>query len=100
MLKNKYQRMNKQEKKEVRTKYYATEAGKIFKKRKNSLFIISLIGFIYSTGMFTYDFINNKLYTFSIACYVILFIASIIFLVGNIIILNKQFNKYAVKNVK
>ena len=48
MLKTKYERMSKEEKKEVVVNYKKTEAGRVMMMRLLRLIIIGLLGFLYS----------------------------------------------------
>lgn len=52
MLKTKYERMSKEEKKEVVANYKKTEAGKVMMMRLLRLTIIGLLGILYSIYWF------------------------------------------------
>ena len=99
-MKNKYQRMDKIEKKEIQNKYFATEAGKAMKSRLIRLIIIGIMSIAFSIYLIysniTQD--GNNIWQYIMAG--ILFIAAIIFIIGSIKIKDKVLNKYAIKNSK
>ena len=99
-MKNKYQRMNKQEKKDIREKYYKTEDGKTMYNRLTSLLITGSMGIIFALYLtysnYTKD--GNNIWEYLIAA--ILLIASIIFIIGSLKIKTKVLNKFAIKNTK
>lgn len=99
-MKNKYQRMSKTEKSETAKKYYNTDQGKAMNNRLTRLLITGIIGILFSAYLvysnYTED--GNNIWQYIIAG--ILFIASIIFLIGRYKIKVKVLNKYAIKNSK
>ena len=99
-MKNKYQRMNKEEKKEIQNKYYATNEGKAMKNRLIRLSIIGIMGILFSIYLiysnYTQD--GNSIWQYIMSG--ILIIASLIFIIGSINIRSKVLNKYAIKNSK
>ncbi len=96
MLKNKYQRMTKEEKKELRTKFFNTDEGKLFKKRITRVLIFGVIAFIYSIYLFIDNYTTiNSIWIYTIA--ITVFIASIIFIIGYFKVSNKTYNNYAIK---
>lgn len=99
-MKNKYQRMTKEEKKKTKEKYYATEEGKNLHNRLIRLLITGIMGILFSGYLvysnYTQD--GNNIWQYIMAA--ILFIASIIFIIGSSKIKGKVLNKYAIKNSK
>ncbi|MBQ8901986.1 MAG: hypothetical protein IJY87_02840 [Bacilli bacterium] len=95
MYRLKYYSLNKDEKKELKKNFYNTEFGKSIKNRLDRLFLIGIIGILFSV----YLFINpsNK---WDIVTGVILVVASIIFLVGSFKVRIKKLNDYLVKQKK
>ena len=95
MLKLKYYYLAKKEKKKLKNDFYQTDFGKNIKLRLNRLFIIGIIGLIFSI----YLFINpdNK---WDIISGIILLIVSLIFIVGSFKIRIDKLNSYLVKNKK
>lgn len=95
MYRLKYYSLNKDEKKELKNNFYNTEFGKSIKNRLDRLFLIGIIGILFSV----YLFINpsNK---WDIVTGVILVIAGVIFLVGSFKVRIKKLNDYLVKQKK
>jgi len=95
MYRLKYYSLNKDEKKELKNNFYNTEFGKSIKNRLDRLFLIGIIGILFSV----YLFINpsNK---WDIVTGVILVVASIIFLVGSFKVRIRKLNDYLVKQKK
>ncbi|MBQ7030896.1 MAG: hypothetical protein IJN13_00805 [Bacilli bacterium] len=95
MYRLKYYSLNKDEKKELKNNFYNTEFGKSIKNRLDRLFLIGIIGILFSI----YLFINpsNK---WDIVTGVILVVASIIFLVGSFKVRIRKLNDYLVKQKK
>ena len=95
MYRLKYYSLNKDEKKELKNNFYNTEFGKSIKNRLDRLFLIGIIGILFSV----YLFINpsNK---WDIVTGVILVVASITFLVGSFKVRIRKLNDYLVKQKK
>lgn len=99
-MKNKYQRMSKEEKKQTKEKYYATEDGKIMKNRLIRLFIIGVMGIAFS-GYLVYSNITkdgNSIWQYLTAS--VLFIFSIVYIISSFKLRVKVLNKFAIKNSK
>lgn len=99
-MKNKYQRMTKEEKKQIKEKYYATEDGKIMKNRLVRLFIIGVMGIVFS-GYLVYSNITkdgNSIWQYLTAG--ILLIFSIVYIISSFKLRVKVLNKFAIKNSK
>jgi len=95
MYRLKYYSLKKDKKKELKNNFYNTEFGKSIKNRLDRLFLIGIIGILFSV----YLFINpsNK---WDIVTGVILVVASIIFLVGSFKVRIRKLNDYLVKQKK
>jgi len=99
-MKNKYQRMNKEEKKNIKNKYYATTEGKAMHNRLIRLLIIGFMGILFGIYLiysnYTQD--GNNIWQYILAG--MLMVASLVFIIGSIKIKGKVLNKYAIKNSK
>ena len=95
-MKNKYQRMNPTEKKALINKFKKDQRGNNLLIRLNRLLIIGIIGIIVSLIMALVNFqTENRAYDYISAG--ILFIFSIVFIIGSIKIKIKELNKFALK---
>lgn len=95
MLKTKYERMNKEEKKEVLKKYKNTDKGKEMMMRLYRLNVIGIIGILYCIF-----FIITELSRFTWKSYLIvipLFLISIFFLFMSYRLKKKVLNQFAIK---
>lgn len=99
-MKNKYQRMTKEEKAKCKEKYYATPKGREMKIRFKRLTIIGVIGLLFSSFLVVSGILSKEISwaTWTIAG--ILFVFSIIYIAGSIILKGKCLNNFAVKNIK
>lgn len=99
-MKNKYQRMSKEEKKNIQNKYYNSPEGLSMKNRLIRLNITGIMGILFSIYLIytniTQD--GNNIWQYIMAG--ILFVASIIFIIGSLKIRIKVLNKFAIKNSK
>lgn len=95
MLKLKYYSLTKDEKKQLKEKFYKTESGQKISKRLNRLFLTGIISFIYSIILFI---INKNI--FDITTGIILLIASFIFILSSIFIKINKLNDFLVKQKK
>ncbi len=99
-MKNKYARMNKEEKKQCRTFYYNTPKGKEMKMRLTRLTIIGIIGIIFSIFLVVSGYIAKQINWATWAMAGILFCFSIVFLVGAAKIRLQVLNQYAITKMK
>ncbi|MEG0977548.1 MAG: hypothetical protein RSF02_03240 [Bacilli bacterium] len=99
MLKNKFQRMNKEEKLKAIKEYNETENGKKEKPRLTRLLIIGILCPCYSVFLFI-DTIMTKHNFWAYALSVIMLIFGIVFLIGRHKILVRNVNSYVIKNKK
>lgn len=96
MIKNKYQRLTKQERKEAREKFYSTNFGKEQKSRFNRLLLISILLFIYSLYLLIDTIINHgSIWTYVLSGFI--FIFALIFLIGRHKVIVKNVNDYLIK---
>lgn len=95
MLRLKYYSLNKTEKKELKLKFYNTEYGNSLKKRLDRVFIIGLLGIIFS--MYLLIFSTNK---WDIVECIILIIASFVFLFGSHKVRIEKINTFLTKKEK
>ncbi len=84
-----YQDLTKQEKKELKEKFYKTEYGKIAKNRLNRLFIYGICGFIVAF----FILLTEKSLGYIITSYVLLFLSAIYF-VASFILRKKELNNF------
>ncbi|MCI8466930.1 MAG: hypothetical protein HFI08_01875 [Bacilli bacterium] len=96
-MKNKYQRLSKNDKLECRNMYYSTPKGKEMHLRLIRLNIIGICGLLISIYIIGNGIIKNILNWSDYFIAVPLFLASIIFLVGAYFIRGKVLNQFALK---
>lgn len=96
-MKNKYQRLSKEDKKECRDMYYTTLKGKDMHLRLIRLSIIGVLGLIISIYMIFNSYFTHEIHWSDYFIAIPLFIASIIFLVGAYCIRGKVLNQFALK---
>ena len=99
-MKNKYQRMTKEEKKECQQKYFATSKGKEMKIRFLCLKIIGILGIAFAIFLIISGYISNEINWATWAMAIILMIFSVVFITGAIILKGKCLNQFAVKKMK
>ena len=99
-MKNKYQRMNKEEKKQCKEFYYNTPKGKEMRKRLNRLTIIGIIGVLFSIFLVISGYISEEIGWATWVMSAILLIFSIIFIVGAIRLRSQCLNQYAISKMK
>ena len=95
-MKNKYQRMSKEEKKKLKKEFAKTKQGKDLLFRLKRLLIIGIIGIVFSILLLLVAFFNKES-IFNYIEAIMLLIASVIFLIGSIRMKGKQLNNYALK---
>lgn len=77
-MKSKYERMSREEKKEVYKKYKSEKLE--FVKKMERMFLLCRIGIVYSVLVFLYDFFLNK-NVISYSCDIIIFVFCLIVLI-------------------
>ena len=95
-MKNKYQRLPKEMKKQCRDEYYKTQRGKDIHIRLTRLNLIGLLGLLFTGYIFTQDYPNNFKW-YDIFIMIILSICSIIFLIASFKLRIKNLNEYALQ---
>ena len=93
MYKLKYYTLDKNEQNKIKKKFYETEYGQNIKKRLNRLFIIGILGFLFSIILFIFH--SNR---YDIISGIILLLASITFIIGSIFVRIDKINNYLIKN--
>lgn len=99
-MKNKYQRMSREEKKQCREKYYATSKGKEMKMRFLRLNLIGTGGILFSVFLVVSGYLSQELNWATWGMAILLTLFSILYLVGSFILKGKCLNQFAVKNLK
>jgi len=99
-MKNKYERMKKEEKKICKEKYYSTPKGKEMKQRFLRLNIIGTIGILFSCFLIVSGYISKEIGWATWTMAIILFLFSIVYIVGSYILKKQCLNNYAVKHMK
>ena len=96
IMKNKYQRMSKEEKKELQNKFKQSAYGQNLLFRLKRLLIIGIVGICFSLLEFGVAFFNKK-DIWDLISGSILFIISLIFIIGSIRTKSKKLNEFALK---
>lgn len=99
-MKNKYQRLNKEEKKQARIDFKNSEynQNKIYEKG-NRLRIFGIIGMIYAIINFGIDFLyDGDIWNFILDAALLIFCLIAFIVIGDI--LDKQINKYLIERDK
>lgn len=97
-MKNKYQRMTKEEKKKIKNRYYKTEQGKQQKNRLIRLFICGILGTLFAIYIVIDAYLKRTINIWTWIGSIILLLFSITFIVSSIHLRGKCLNLYAVKN--
>ena len=97
-MKNKYQRMTKEEKQKLKNRYYKTEQGKIQKQRLMRLLICGIFGIIFSIYMIVDGYLKGTINVWSWIWAILLLAFSLAFIISSFILRGKSLNLYAVKN--
>lgn len=96
-MKNKYQRMSKEEKKECRQKYYQTKKGHEMRIRLIRLNVIGITGIIFAIFLVISGYIAEEINWATWVMAITLFVFSIIFITGSCLIKGKVLNQFAIK---
>lgn len=96
-MKTKYQRMNKEEKKNLIEEYKKTTKGKEMLSRLNRILAIGLIGLIYGVGLALYLYSKDGIKINDYLTIIPLLIASFIFIIMSLNLRKKELNKFAIK---
>lgn len=95
MYKLKYYTLTKEEQMKVKNNFYKTEFGTNIKKRLDRLFLIGILGIIFSILLFIFH--STK---WDIVTGILLLIASIIFIIGSYKVRIDKINIYLTKKKK
>lgn len=98
-MKNKYQKLNKEEKKKINNEYFSTKVGKYVKRKLTSAFICGILCISLSIFLFIYGYKDGLKfidYFYNIST----LIFGIIFIIAPFIIRNKKLNDYVIKHKK
>ncbi len=96
-MKNKYQRLSKNEKMECRNMYYATLKGKEMRLRLIRLNITGTLGLLIAIYMIVNGNYTKEIQWYDYCIAISLFLASFTFLIGAYIIRGKVLNQFAIK---
>ena len=99
-MKNKYQRMSKEEKKDLQEKFYKTEKGKDMKKRLLRLRIIGFVGMLFDVFLVVSAYFSKELNCATWLMSIILMVCSVTYFVSSFVLKGKVLNDFAIKNVK
>ena len=94
-MKNRYQRMTKEEKKQLRSEYKAHHAE--LKKRLNRVGIISIFGIVYGAAMFAFDYYRNAVDIWSWIIDSLLIIVCVFLYVQSQTMLLREYNRFAIQ---
>ena len=99
MLKNKYQRLTKEEKKEACQKFYQTEFGKKMKPVFKRLLIISILLFIYALVL-VLDSLLKKGSIWNYVAAILVASCAFVFLIGRHKIIVRDVNNFLISKDK
>ena len=99
-MKNKYQRMSKEEKKALQEKFYKTEKGKDMKKRLLRLRMIGFIGMLFAAFLVVSAYFSKELNWATWLMSIILMACSVTYFVCSFVLKGKVLNDFAIKNIK
>ena len=95
MYKLKYYSLENSEKEKLKQDFYQTEYGKNIKMRLDRLFVIGILGIIFSIILLI---INKNIW--DLVTSITLFLASIFFIIASFKVRIKKLNDYLIKNMK
>ena len=94
-MKNRYQRMTKEERKKLRKDYKDSHAE--LKKRLDRVVIISIIGILYGIAMFIFDYYRNAVDIWSWIIDSVLVIVCVLLFVQSRRMLAREYNRFAIQ---
>ena len=97
-MKTRYQKLTKEEKKNIKNEYYNTEIGKTQKYRFIKLYIYGIMGLFISAYLIYDNLKTNYFWEYSLAGLLIL--ASLFFIIGSYLIRRKSLNNYTLKKFR
>lgn len=95
LMKNKYQRLNKKEKEQIKKEFYNTELGKTLNIRLTRLLFTGLIGILFSLYIIANDY-KNKISWMTWFLSIPLLIFSLIFIFMSFKLRIKNLNDYVI----
>ena len=98
-MKNKFQRLSKEEKQKAINDYYKTTSGEENKKRFKRILIYGIICIVYGTYVIIEQIINN-VSNFNYAFGATLLIAGLFFLIARHRVIVQKVNNYLIKKKK
>lgn len=96
MLKNKYQRLSRDEKKKAREDFYKTNDGKALHYRFTRLLIVSVLLILYGLFLIIETLVKHGS-IFGIVSGILLFVFALVFLIGRHKLIVDRVNKYLLK---
>lgn len=93
-MKSKYDMLSKEEKKEIYRKYKTDKS--VFVKKMNGMFMLCIIGIIYSIGCFIYDLFNKS--NVSLIFDIIIFVFCLGVYIRILFLKKELLNKYYISN--
>lgn len=96
MLKNKYQRLSRDEKKKAREDFYQTNDGKALRYRFTRLLIVSILLILYGMFLIIETLVKHGS-IFGIVSGILLFVFAFVFLIGRHKLIVDRVNKYLLK---
>lgn len=96
MIKTKYDKLTKDEKKKIIEKYKKTDAGLAMMNRLTRLLFTGIVGIVLAIGLFIYEYKTIEMTDYLIL--VPLFFASILFIMMSFKLKRKVLNQFMIKN--
>ena len=96
-MKNKYQRLSKEDKRECCNMYYSTSKGREMRIRLTRLIIIGLIGILFGIYMIGNGILTHQIHWYDYLVAIPLLLASVTFLIGSFLIGKKVLNQFVLK---
>ena len=93
-----YKRLSTEERKKVKKDFLASSESRVYKKAR-TIIIICLLGIILGIGSFIFDYVykNNII---NLVLDVLLFLFSLLFMIGMYTVQSKEINTYALNKKK
>jgi len=96
-MKNKYQRLSKEEKKECQKMYFQTKKGKEMRLRLIRLTITGVVGILFSIYILGTGISSQEIKWYDYLVAITLFASSIVFLFGALSVRGKVLNQFALQ---
>ena len=96
-MKNKYQRLSKEDKIECKAMYYRTNKGKEMRLRLLRLNIIGILGILFGIYLISHGLITKQIQWYDYGIAITLFLFSCLFLIGALLVRQKVLNQFALK---